>query len=88
MLADVRVLYPARHYVMVDDKHHILAVMKRLLGDQLTTVFPRQGHYALNPRIIASNPAADITIERVGDLVEYDLPTLLGTNVNQEEHPW
>jgi len=71
---------------MVDDKLHILAVMKRLLGELLTTVFPRQGHYALNPRIIASNPAADITIERVGDLVEYDLPTLLGSNVNQEEH--
>jgi len=52
----------------------------------LTTVFPRQGHYALNPRIIASNPAADITIERVGDLVEFDLPTLLGTSVNREEH--
>ena len=85
MLDDVRVLYPARHYVMVDDKLHILAVMKRLLGDQLTTVFPRQGHYALNPRIIASNPAADITIERVGDLVEYDLPTLLGARKQGQE---
>lgn len=86
MLDDVRVLYPARHYVMVDDKLHILAVMKRLLGELLTTVFPRQGHYALNPRIITSNPAADITIERVGDLVEFDLPTLLSTSVNREEH--
>ena len=77
MLDDVRERYPARHYVMIDDKLHILAAMKSLLGDQLTTVFPRQGHYAHDPRIIAANPAADITIERVGDLVEYDLPTLL-----------
>jgi FMN phosphatase YigB (HAD superfamily) len=85
MLDDVRVLYPARHYVMVDDKLHILAEMKRLLGDQLTTVFPRQGHYARDPQIIASNPAADITIERVGDLVEYDLPTLLGARKQGQE---
>jgi len=85
MLDDVRVLYPARHYVMVDDKLHILAVLKRLLGDQLTTVFPRQGHYALNPRIIASNPAADITIERVGDLVEYNLSMLLGARKQGQE---
>jgi len=85
MLDDVRVLYMARHYVMVDDKLHILAVMKRLLGDQLTTVFPRQGHYAHNPRIIASNPAADITIERVGDLVEYNLSMLLGARKQGQE---
>ena len=77
MLDDVRERHPAGHYVMVDDKLHILAAMKSLLGDQLTTVFPRQGHYAHDPRIIAANPAADITIERVGDLVEYDLRTLL-----------
>jgi FMN phosphatase YigB (HAD superfamily) len=77
MLDDVMERYPARHYVMVDDKLHILAAMKTLLGEQLTTVFPRQGHYARDPKIIADNPAADITIQRIGDLVEYDLPTLL-----------
>ena len=80
MLDDVKERYPARHYVMVDDKLHILAAMKDLLGDQLTTVFPRQGHYARDTKIIAANPAADITIQRVGDLVEYDLPTLLAPN--------
>ena len=77
MLDDVRQRYAARHYVMVDDKLHILAAMKNLFGGQLTTVFPRQGHYALDPKIIAANPAADITIQRIGDLVDYDLPTLL-----------
>ena len=77
MLDDVRERYPAQHYVMVDDKLHILAAMKRTWGGQLTTVFARQGHYALDPKIISANPAADITVQRVGDLVEYDLPTLL-----------
>ena len=77
MLDDVSDRYPARHYVMVDDKLRILAAMKTLWGDRLTTVFPRQGHYALDPKIIAANPPAEIAIERIGDLVQYDLPTLL-----------
>jgi FMN phosphatase YigB (HAD superfamily) len=76
MLDDVKQRYPARHYVMVDDKLRILAAMKKIWREELTTVFPRQGHYALDPKIIASNPAADITIERIGDLVNYDLHTL------------
>ncbi len=73
MLEDVERHYPARHYVMVDDKLRILAAMKNVWGDRLTTVFPRQGHYAHDPQIIASSPPADITIERIGDLVNYDL---------------
>src|SRR5262245_19137560 len=77
MLEDVSQRYPARHYVMVDDKLRILAAMKAIWGHRLTTVFPRQGHYALDPRIIAANPASDITIHRIGDLVDYDLPALL-----------
>jgi FMN phosphatase YigB (HAD superfamily) len=77
MLDDVTQRYPARRYVMVDDKLRILATMKKLLSDRLTTVFPRQGHYAFDPEIIAANPPADITIPRIGDLVNYDLPALL-----------
>ena len=76
MLDDVERLYPARHYVMVDDKLRILAAMKRIWGDRLTTVWPRQGHYALDPKAIATYPSADLTIERIGDLVNYDLPAL------------
>jgi FMN phosphatase YigB (HAD superfamily) len=72
MLDDVERHYPARHYVMVDDKLRILAAMKSIWGDRLTTVFPRQGHYALDPANIAAYPAADITIERIGELVGYD----------------
>jgi FMN phosphatase YigB (HAD superfamily) len=78
MLNDVERRYPARHYVMVDDKLRILAGMKRGWGERLTTVWPRQGHYALDPKVIASYPPADLTIERIGDLVNYDLPALLG----------
>src|SRR5881396_1276555 len=77
MLDDVKQRYPARHYVMCDDKLRILAAMKKVWGDQLTTVFPRQGHYALDSKIVAAYPAPDITIKRIGDLVDYDLPALL-----------
>jgi FMN phosphatase YigB (HAD superfamily) len=77
MLEEVASRYPARHYVMVDDKLRILAVMKEIWGDRLTTVFPRQGHYAFDPKNIAAYPPADITVERIGELVNHDLPALL-----------
>lgn len=74
MLSDLERRYPARHYVMVDDKLRILAAMKRIMKDRLTTVSPRQGHYALDPENIAAYPPADITLERIGDRINYDLP--------------
>jgi len=74
MLDDVERRFPARHYVMVDDKLRILAAMKQVWGDRLTTVFPRQGHYASDPKATAAYPAADITIECIGDLLRCDLP--------------
>ena len=58
MLNDVERWYPARHYVMVDDKLRILTAMKKVWGDRLTTVWPRQGHYALDPRALAMCPPA------------------------------
>ena len=78
MLDDVEHRYPARHYVMVDDKLRILAAMKKIWEDRLTTVFPRQGHYALDPENILAYPSADLTVERIGDLIQCDLPALLG----------
>jgi FMN phosphatase YigB (HAD superfamily) len=75
-LADVERRYPAEHYVMVDDKLRILAAMKQAWGRRVTTVFPRQGHYALDPAESAKYPPADVTVERIGDLVNYDLPAL------------
>ena len=77
MLDDVEQRYPAQHYVMVDDKLRILAEMKNVWGNRLTTIFPRQGHYALNPDNVATYPAADLTVEHIGDLVDYDLSVLL-----------
>jgi FMN phosphatase YigB (HAD superfamily) len=77
MLDDVERRYPARHYVMIDDKLRILAAMKNALGERLTTVFPRQGHYALDPANVAAYPPADVTVERIGDLMQCDLPGLL-----------
>jgi FMN phosphatase YigB (HAD superfamily) len=74
MLDDMMRRFPARHYVMVDDKLRVLAAMKAVLGERLTTVFPRQGHYALDAAAIANYPAADITLERIGDLIEEDFP--------------
>jgi FMN phosphatase YigB (HAD superfamily) len=77
MLDDVAQRYPAPHYVMVDDKLRILAAMKEIWRDRLTTVFPRQGHYALDPKALATYPPADVTVERIGDLLDYDLSALL-----------
>jgi phosphoglycolate phosphatase-like HAD superfamily hydrolase len=76
-LDDVELRYPAERYVMVDDKIRILTAMKNGWGARLTTVFVRQGHYAHAPDV-ARFPSADITIERIGDLLHYDFPALLG----------
>jgi FMN phosphatase YigB (HAD superfamily) len=76
-LDDVERRYPASHYVLVDDKLRILTAVKKIWGARVTTVFPRQGHYAYDPQVLTSYPPADITIERIGELLAYDLPTLL-----------
>jgi FMN phosphatase YigB (HAD superfamily) len=75
-LADVERRYPAEHYVMVDDKLRILAALKQSWGARVTTVFPRQGHYALDPAETSKYPPADVTVERIGDLLNFDLPAL------------
>ena len=71
-LDDVAQRFPADHYVMVDDKLRILAAIKMIWGRRVTTVFVRQGHYALDQRILAAYPAADVSIGRIGDLLSYD----------------
>lgn len=76
-LDEVERRYPADHYVLVDDKLHVLTTVKRVWGLRVTTVFPRQGHYARDPRILKSFPAADISLGRIGDLLAYDLPGLV-----------
>ena len=76
-LEDVARRYPAEHYVLIDDKLRILAAIKKVWGQNVTTVFPRQGHYATDPKVLKEYPAADISIERIGELIEYDLSALI-----------
>jgi hypothetical protein len=75
-LGDVESRYPADHYVLVDDKVRILAAVKQRWAERLTTVFPRQGHYALGPDV-TRYPAPDVTIDRIADLTSYDMTALL-----------
>jgi FMN phosphatase YigB (HAD superfamily) len=76
-LKDVEHRYPADHYVLVDDKLRILTAVKQAWGSRVTTVFPRQGEFALNPVTVVSYPPADITVERISDLLSYELHDLL-----------
>ena len=76
-LDDVEARYPAAHYVMVDDKVRILAAIKKHWGARVTTVFPRQGHYAHDAALVARYPKPDITLERIGELQNYSLEQIL-----------
>jgi FMN phosphatase YigB (HAD superfamily) len=70
-------LYPANHYVLIDDKLRILTAVKKVWGERVTTVFPKQGHYAFDPSILAEYPPADIELAKIGDLRTYDLSAFL-----------
>jgi FMN phosphatase YigB (HAD superfamily) len=78
MLDAVARRYPAAHYVMVDDKLRILTAMKQVWRERLTTIFVRQGHYALDPRELAAWPPADVMLASIGELVDCHLPWLSG----------
>jgi FMN phosphatase YigB (HAD superfamily) len=71
VLGKVQQRFPAKHYVMVDDKPNLLAAMKSTMKDRLTTVFVRQGHYALAAESKSVEPAPDMTIERIEDLINH-----------------
>jgi len=79
-LDDVGRLYPADHYVLIDDKLRILSAVKKFWGDDVTTVFPKQGHYALDSKVLAEYPPADIELANIGDLLNYDLSSFLKKN--------
>jgi len=72
MLDAVEHRYPARQYVMIDDKIHILHAIKSAWQDRVTTVMPRQGHYAHDPRLLAANPPADVTVDHIADLLRQE----------------
>ncbi len=76
-LDDVEQRYPAEHYMLIDDKLRILSAVKKLWGSRMTTIFVRQGHYATDPKILASYPPADISVDRIEDLLQYSLPELM-----------
>ena len=76
-LLDVEGRYPAGHYVVVDDKLRILDAIKKIWGPRVTTVFVRQGHYALDPQLTAQYPAADLTIDTIGQMINFDAARLL-----------
>ena len=76
-LDDVERRYPANHYVMVDDKLRILTAVKKAWGSRVTTVFPRQGQFGRDQKIIGEYPPADISVECIADLLEYELSDLL-----------
>ena len=76
-LHDVERRFPAEHYVLVDDKLRILTAIKKIWGAKVTTVFPRQGHYAFDEKEIAKYPPADVTVERIGELLNFSAEQLI-----------
>ncbi|MGZ4412436.1 MAG: HAD family hydrolase, partial [Gaiellaceae bacterium] len=75
-LHDVERRYPAARYVLVDDKLRILSAVKEIWGERVATVFPRQGHYAVDPAVLSGYPPADVSVERIGDLLDGKLAQL------------
>ena len=84
-LDDVKKRFPGRHYVLVDDKLRILTAVKKAWGRRVTTVFVRQGHYAVDPKVLAAYPPADVQINHIGDLLQADIPKLCNRPVSQRK---
>ncbi len=78
-LHDVARRYPAEHYVLVDDKIRILSAIKASWGEKVTTIFPKQGHYAFDEKEVAKYPSADFSIERIGDLLNFGIEDFVKT---------
>ena len=76
-LDDVEQRYPAEHYVLIDDKLRILMAVKQAWDSRLTTIWPKQGHYAHDPEAVKKYSQPDIAIERIADLVKHDVAALL-----------
>jgi hypothetical protein len=77
-LPEIERRFPARHYVIVDDKLRILTAIKQQWGTHVTTIFVKQGHYATDPNILAAYPPADISLKQIRDLLHYEMDTFLG----------
>ena len=68
--------FPARHYILVDDKLKLLNAVKGIWGNRVTTIFVKQGHYANDPNVLASEPVADVSVDRVAELMMHDFSTI------------
>jgi hypothetical protein len=77
MTADIEERFPADHYVVIDDKIRILTAFKEVWQDRVTTILPRQGHYALDPALQASSPSPDLSVGHIADLLDLDIEILL-----------
>ncbi|WP_068858659.1 HAD family hydrolase [Perlucidibaca aquatica] len=64
--------FPGSHHVMIDDKPHLLAAMKRTMGHGLTTVLVRQGHYAMDAESTAVTPRPDLCVAKIADICDLD----------------
>jgi FMN phosphatase YigB (HAD superfamily) len=78
-LDDIQERYPADHYIFIDDKVRILSAVKKAWGSRVTTVFPRQGHYAVDEKEVAKYPKPDFTMDRIGALMETDLSAIINS---------
>lgn len=78
-LDDIQERYPADHYIFIDDKVRILSAVKKAWGSRVTTIFPRQGHYAVDEKEVAKYPKPDFTIDRIGELMETDLSAIINS---------
>jgi len=79
-LRDVERRFPAEHYVLVDDKIRVLSAIKNVWGSKVTTVFPKQGHYAFDEKEVSKYPPADMSIDRIGDMLHLEIEQLIGRN--------
>jgi FMN phosphatase YigB (HAD superfamily) len=86
-LAEVARRFPAKHYLLIDDKVRILSAVKQAWGRKVTTIFPRQGHYAHDAALVASFPPPDITIERIGELVGFGRDELVEAGTGPIRRP-
>jgi len=86
-LDDVEKRFPAERYVVIDDKLRLLAAVKMQWGKRVTTVFPRQGRHGRDVKALASYEPADLSINRIGDLLDYDLPRILNANRPRTPEP-
>ena len=84
-IPDIERRYPAKHYVLVDDKLRILTAFKRAWSERVTTVFPRQGSYANDPALLAKYPPADVTVEKISHLLDFNLEGLLAAATGPPE---